>query len=342
MLDEHRAVRRASKKLLIKDSMVGESSTQPFHSESSPAKNRAPSLPRPLPAQLVQSTREGRCVALVGAGFSKPAGLRDYLEILRSAVSHDEARQVLASDAAAFNDRLEAPNLTQQELDPIQQDLSYALGKDMLLRMFSEMLCGKQLPEDGLMVRQLAEMRRIPFAAILTSNWDDLLERYVCNGASGKQPRNPQGCERILSAGYPAKEGDAPLLKVQGDPSDSESFVVSHADYAKLLSDEAYMDFWRRLLDSRTLLFIGASLSGSYMNDFLHEAWQARQQCSQETSHCRPLPLGYTVLNDVGPNEAASFLEELGLHVISYDSAATNWQGNLQFLESLSRAVLAE
>lgn len=297
---------------------------------------------------MVRCLRDGECVAFVGAGFSKPAGFPDYVNILRLAMDHQKAKTVLSDEVAAvFRYRLGSLGLSQRELDPIQKELSTALGKELISNIFAEILFGARLEDGGLMMLQLSALRSIPFAAVVTSNWDDLLERFVCNGeGGGKLPRTLEGYSALLSAGLPAREGSAPLLKFQGDPGDPSTFVLDEEDYQVLLSDAAYMTFWRQLFATRVLFFIGASVSGGYMNDILRAAWRARcaESCgvgvnaTGPESSSYPQPLGYIILNDVGADEIKQWLSEYGLCVLPYDSRATKWQGNRLYLEALARA----
>jgi len=266
------------------------------------------------------------------------------------AVAHEEAQSLLSDKVAGdFADRLASERLSQKELDPIQQELTSAIGKDVICRIFAQILWGRTLQEGGLMHAQLSALCRIPCAAVITSNWDDLLERYVCSGRLGKQSRTAQGYAAVLGAQLPAEPGGAPLLKFQGDPSDPSTFVLNEEDYSTLLSDSMYIDFWRELLRTRVLLFVGASLSGGYVNDILREAWhakcmEAREQVDGVGAHaaCDKLqPQGYIILNDVAASEAQLWFREYGLVVLSYNSSATNWRGNLLYLEELASAVMA-
>jgi hypothetical protein len=99
-------------------------------------------------------------------------------------------------------------------------------------------------------------LRRIGFAAVLTTNFDNLLERSF-----GDTPiYTPRETEPLLEA---LSRHEFFLLKLYGTLNRPDSVLVAPRQYEdEIVGNAAFSQFMESLFVSRTLLFVGASLAG--------------------------------------------------------------------------------
>lgn len=257
-----------------------------------------------IPEGLVQALREGSCVAMVGAGLSYPAGLPGY-EALLTSVSRASGVPIELPDNGSYDD-----------LDEVQFRLADRVGKEEMSRILrSELYLAGAVPRA--MRPVLEAFCRLPFAAVVSWNWDNVLDaRYA------SAPNNAPGFREVL--GSRARPGGydslcVPLLKMQGDLEDAATVVLTRDDYRhRARGAEA---FQRALFVSHTVLHIGMSLRAGGVGD-----------------NKRPGARHYAILNDVTPARREE-LERWNIHAVSYDSAATKWNGNQIIMHELARRV---
>jgi hypothetical protein len=235
-------------------------------------------LPLPeLPRDLVESMREGRCVAFVGAGFSAPAfgSWQALLQDLLTAVGPEEqaylGERLKEGRADAFE---EAAEILQDRLTPE--------GFQKLVR---GRLTGGN--EGARMQVRKDLLLGIPFRAILTTNFDGILP--------GSVPRRDT-LGRVLTA-HPRRTSlhaqweqvqrnrrGEHTIKLHGDLADAGSVVLSKTDYRRRLYDDAaYLAYLRSVFLFDTVLFIGFSFKDNYINELRSEvlallgnAWPGR------------------------------------------------------------------
>lgn len=132
-----------------------------------------------IPPGLIASIRAGECVAFVGAGFSAPAGFPMWSDLLRRIASAASADGRLAAELAATVDELvSGPHPAAHALDQAAQLLEDALGVEGLVSYMRRFLRPKQLPLAASMQRRLKLLAQLPFRAILTTNFNPLIEGW--------------------------------------------------------------------------------------------------------------------------------------------------------------------
>jgi predicted ATPase len=155
----------------------------------------------------------------------------DHAESLRAAVDQGDADPVADEVVSVAGDR-----------DPLEL---YEYLRQVFLRP-------TDLP-DVLMVA-----RQIPFAAALTSNYDDLLERAY--GDLGVPVFTPRRSEPLLDA---ISKRQFFILKLYGTLEQADSVCVAPAQYNEVVRGNLpFARCMETLLFSRTLLFLGSSLEG--------------------------------------------------------------------------------
>jgi hypothetical protein len=132
-----------------------------------------------LPPGLRHALPPQRCVLYTGSGFSVPAGLRSFGELLVS-VARDGGVAHLLGCAASANDAGAAASVVQglgkDAMFALQGRIVSTLGKQKAGELFMQHLRpASPLPAE--MMARLHCIRGTQYAFVVTQNWDDLLER---------------------------------------------------------------------------------------------------------------------------------------------------------------------
>jgi hypothetical protein len=209
-------------------------------------------IPLTLPQDLIDAFEKGECVLFAGAGMSARAGyptwgtfLRNLLDwaIQSGAISQDTGRSLRSSIAA-------------QEWDAVADSLVSALMEksapefyDYLRKVF---LDARPVPATH---RSIARMK---FSAIMTTNFDELFEKaYASQGTSVYTPNDTESLFRSLT------KREFFILHLYGTLGKKETIAVSPDQFeASVKANRAFSEFMETLFFSRTIVFLGASLSG--------------------------------------------------------------------------------
>ena len=288
--------------------------------------------PRPRPdieSGLMEAIRGGSCVAFVGAGFSAAAGLPSWQSLigrLAEAVPPDHQDQVRAQVRALVDGR-QVPS--SRELEMAAQLLFDSLGEDQFCAELSRHLHQDPLP-DTMRVR-LKHLLGIPFRAIVTTNFDPLLQG---------RPPSPEVYRSLLRPHRPASPWRAAIARMAldldplaGDPDDesrmdetlivqlhgraddARSLVMTRSQYRRhLYSDAAYLTVLRALLATSTVLFLGYSLTDAYLNELRAELVEAF------ASGDAAQPLAWAVIAGVSEIACSYYARHEGLGVIAYQA----------------------
>jgi hypothetical protein len=208
-----------------------------------------------LPDDLVNACKAGECVLYAGSGLSAQAGLQTYLpmvsELLGWAMDNGF---VDPSFAQSLQEALQ-----QGDTDLVADSIVSVLGndrRDALASYLKDTFLHRppSLPEAH------ALLREIPFGAVLSTNFDDLLEWTFEQVDQTVQPYTPLDAERLLAA---LTKRDFFLLKLYGTLELPETVLIAPAQYQEVVAGNlGFSRFMESLFHSRTLLFLGASLEG--------------------------------------------------------------------------------
>ena len=227
---------------------------------------------------LISEILAGRCVAFVGAGFSAAAGLPSWPTLLqrlseRSGVDggHEGAHLralLLRGDAHSF--------------DQAAQFLEGRLGRS---RFINELhACLGQVHENETIARRLDLLAGIPFRAILTTNFDGLLQGSLPEAAS--YARVLRGTARSPWSELFSNLGDRQhrrpdpdfVVKLHGDLAVDhadparKTVVFTRRDYRRRLYEEpGYIEFLHAVMASYTVLYMGFSFTDAYLNELRSE-----------------------------------------------------------------------
>lgn len=267
-------------------------------------------------------------MAFVGAGFSAAAKLPDWTTLLRRLA--DEAG-CAAQVERALNEHegAEGRYLAAQLIED-------RLGRDAMIGGLRRALVGER---GETMERRLLALRRIPFRAILTTNFDDLLAGKVASEDSYVEALRPEG-HRWWEEQFwhePERPGSGPLvLKLHGDLANARDRVVlTRRDYRRRLHQDAgYQAFLRSVLATRTVLYLGFSFTDAYLSELRSEVLSLLDYRDGSA------PVAYAVVADA-PSELCEFYgRHEGIEVLGYSSVnKTDFSGFDRWLESIADAT---
>eukprot|EP00928_Gymnodinium_smaydae_P058366 TRINITY_DN41567_c0_g1_i1.p1 TRINITY_DN41567_c0_g1~~TRINITY_DN41567_c0_g1_i1.p1 ORF type:complete len:325 (+),score=53.93 TRINITY_DN41567_c0_g1_i1:69-1043(+) len=258
-----------------------------------------------IPRQLVVAMQNGSCVAMVGAGLSYPAGLPGFEGLLR---------RVAALKGIPL--KMQAKG-SYDDLDNVQFELADQIGKEAMVTSMRSMLYLPQ-PFPRAMQDVLVAFRRLPFAAIVSWNWDNLLDDVY-----DLVPNDTSGLQQIASSTADLSSytnAVIPLVKMQGNLDDPATVVLTRRDYEQRHSKAT--QFLEEVHKTRTVLYVGMSLRPGGVGD-----------------ERRAGSLHYAIMNDVTAERKRDLLENYNIHAISFDSKATSWQGSQMIMEELALLV---
>ena len=241
--------------------------------------------------------------------------------IRSEALLHIKALEIVGANERA---RAELQRLLDARRYPeITSRIRRELGETEFVRVIGELLApSRDLPE---VHRQVV---RTPWSCIVTTNFDDLLERaHERHGQRGR-PRAPTGGE-LSSLGTLLVDGGFFILKAHGDLARPEAMVFSTEDYQRVIHESpAFQATMAGILMTNAVVFVGYSLNDVNFRLLLD------QQLSVFRGH---VPPRYALLAGVGELEAQILWRTARLRVLSYP--AGEHQHVQRFLTTLADTV---
>jgi hypothetical protein len=170
---------------------------------------------------------------------------------------------------------------------------------------------------------------QIPFAAIITTNYDKLLERAY-EAEQKVWPKTPTNKDPD-ALGPLLFDGGFFILKAHGDIDRPDTLVLTTADFRELIhANAAFNALFSAVLMTKALLFVGYSLNDPDFRLLLDR---------QLTTFTGRIPERYAVIPDVGPVEKDVLWRTARIKVMTYSGA--HHAELLDFLHALRGAVAA-
>jgi hypothetical protein len=302
--------------------------------------------------RLVAALRERRCVLFLGAGLSKPAGLRDWnglVETLAGALGlnpagdHEWLRPLAARlglagpddfarvGAAAADLGLRAPERTSVDfaLDLAQWYVS-RFGRDALAELVRQEFGHTGAGDKQHIKPTLAHyfLLSLPVRLVLTTNFDDLVEQTLVG--LRRDPRVVVEPEEVVQTAVPEQPA---VVKFHGDANTGRHIVLTRDDFDGFFRTHPVMaSFLQGLLLNQTFLFFGYGLRDpntrqiySEIAHLLHGAGRAAFAISVDA-----------------PSDTSEFYvrqwEEQGLHLLAMpgDTPRARVQNAVRFLDWLA------
>lgn len=263
-----------------------------------------------IPQALLAEIRTGSCTAFVGAGFSAIA-VPAWGELLAGIARHEAVGPPVRRQVEAI---LQRPGMGILSYEAAAQLLRDELPGEC----FDEIL-GQQMRRDAIdnvMTRRLRLLQEIPFRAVLTTNFDELLPGEL-PGREAYSAALRAGASRWWHEAFWTGAGKGrPVVKLHGDiAKDPRSVVFTRRDYrSRMYESPGYATFLRSVFATSTMLYLGVSFSDTYLNELRSEVLALFQHRKGDA------PIAYAVVNDIGEGEQRYLLEHEGICVITYDT----------------------
>ncbi len=166
---------------------------------------------------------------------------------------------------------------------------------------------------------------RTPYACIVTTNFDTLLEDAHAKWGGGSLPRTPTGAE-LAQHGTLLFDDRFFILKAHGDLDDESSIVFTSEDYRRVIhSNPAFQAVLSGILLRYAVLFVGYSLSDVNFRLLLD---------NQFTIFNEEVPPRYALMDGVGEAEREILWRTARLRVFSYQRGRHEVVG--RFLRTLA------
>jgi hypothetical protein len=216
-----------------------------------------------LPPQLIEEIHQNNTVLFVGAGLSMQAGFPGWEELIVHMIEWADNLGLIDSR----EEREELKQLVKKgELLLVASELRELMTpRDYLTFMKSKFRDESKKP--AVVHRLLPE---IGFQAVLTTNYDVLLESaYTLPGSNRPRTYTQEDAAELATLN---SKKEFYILKVHGDIDRIDTVVLGRRDYRKIMfENKAYRDFFKTLLQSRTVLFAGYGLKDPDLEMILNE-----------------------------------------------------------------------
>jgi hypothetical protein len=291
-----------------------------------------------IPSHLLQQIKEGKCIAFVGAGFSMPAGMPTWVQLLEKLLEKEED---LHGDTADVEVRKEIRKLIAQKngdsLERAAQMLEDLCGPQELHIRLKELLTATKFKcdADTIMYKRCMALLDIPFKAILTTNFDTVIEKCAENGkipitCSSYFHRETAHdiCNKILRSppknfGEQLLETSKSVLQLHGsihdiDDGDDSPLICTRRGYRKMLHEnETYHHFLHSVMANYTILYMGFSFSDNYLNDIRGSVLTMLNDKSSKG--LEQFPIAYAITDSKSKAEEAFFEHHEGVKFINYN-----------------------
>jgi hypothetical protein len=276
----------------------------------------APTIPIP-PPELVEACLSKQCVLFAGPELSVVAGMPTPIQLAEGMfnefMKQGALDSKLASSLRAILERGE-PDLAVEGI----VESSDPRGPALAAEYFQTTLQGT----GNILPAVFSRLPRIGFSGVITTNFDDLLERSFT--VENSQVRTLMDTEPLLEA---LSKNEFFLLKLYGLFDRKDTVILTTPRYRDaVIRNQVFGQFLSSLFYSRTLLFAGTGLQG--IEDFL----------ASVPSRGSP-PRHFAVVMDTEREldvKRSSLLRRFGIDVIS---CAAGPNGIGRFLEGLANLV---
>jgi hypothetical protein len=267
-----------------------------------------------FPEKLREYLAANECVAFVGAGFSIPCGMPTWSKLLADLLEEAAKSVTGDSDQALLADSLQA--LEARQFQTAASGVRELLGKEQLKRHLTgafDAALMSRLPQSKRtqMLDRLENLVRGPWAGIITTNFDTLIESGFDRFLGATRPFRCDGSHNSLGSVLclPRSSGGF-FVKLHGDMW-ADLQVLSTADYVQAwLTSPRVRHFLAAVMLRYRVVFIGCSLEDAVL--------QLRLRLWADFG--KALPRAYALLPDTSANRLRrrELKEEAGLESLLY------------------------
>lgn len=277
-----------------------------------------------IPTDLINSLQNDRLGIYVGAGLSQSVGLPDWRSMLSELI--DLADKVGYKPNEKFIE-----NCSKLAQDPSKFLILAQELKDFLQDTFRKYVIDKfadNCPEPSDLHKLLISF---PYNFLITTNFDTLLENAYVQ-VKGKQAK-VLTFKDSADIAYNLWNKRPFILKAHGDANKTEQgIILTEKDYRQILfQEQGYQSILQSLFTTKTVLFLGSSLSDPELKlllSFIHSSFHGGG------------PTHYALLSekDLNPVEAESWRKNFNIQIIPY-SPENNHEQVYEFLIGLKESL---
>jgi hypothetical protein len=226
----------------------------------------------------------------------------------------DPGTSTSSRNLSEIADRIHRDTLIASELQKLMKADKFAevagFCRDLLGREQFHEQVRKELLTDCDIPATHRAIVRTPWASIVTTNFDNLLERAYKEWEPRGVPKAPTGAE-LSQQGTLLLDDAFFILKAHGDLDDESSIVFTSEDYRRVIhSNPAFQAMLAGVLLTRAVLFVGYSLSDPNFRLLLD---------NQLTIFKEEVPPRYALMDGVGDAEREILWRTAKLRVFSYE-----------------------
>ena len=280
--------------------------------------------PSKIPTDLIESFKREKGGLFVGAGLSQSVGLPNWhgllsdLILLAERVSYKPNRDFIDSCKELLKDNSKFLILAQELKDFLQDSF-----RKYIIEKYSD-----HCPPPS--ATHLA-LIKYPYKFIVTTNYDTLLENAYVQ-VQHKQAK-VYTFKDSPDIAYDLWNGRPFILKAHGDANKTQQgIILTEKDYRQILFQEkGYQSILQSLFTTKTVLFIGASLSDPELKlllSFIHSSFHGGG------------PTHYALISEGEMNsvEAESWRKNFNIQIIPY-SPANNHKEVEEFINEFANLL---
>ncbi|MCP4597275.1 SIR2 family protein [Neptuniibacter sp.] len=271
-----------------------------------------------IPRQLRRWVERRQCVAFVGAGFSSPAGMPGWgklldrlLDIARDAQINSDQDMYLEGVEEAIKRYNYAMAVQQIEQIMTRADLDQAIARQFSMDVFHKTSQGDQ-------ERMLDRMRCLvtaPWAGIITTNYDELVEQGLGRFYKGGHPSQGNGNDiRLGNVLSIESHSDLFFVKLHGSVA-AGGYVLGTEEYDRTYVNTPQVStFLSALMLRYHIVFVGCSLEDEVLR-------LRRRLCFDYQGH---IPTSYALLPNNLENRSRQFWlkDNAQIETLLYDAEA--------------------
>jgi hypothetical protein len=268
---------------------------------------------------LVSYLRNRRCVLFVGAGLSRPAGYPGWRQLMETVVQQTASAGVGDAGRVELSALLDAGRYAE-----VADQCRELLGRSRFGALLRAQLARPVAPPQA----THRAIVQTPYAAIVTTNFDTLLEdAYGAWGQTGV-PKAPTSAQ-LHRQGTLLLDRAFFILKAHGTIDDDSSLVFTSEDYRRIIHENpAFQSLMAAILLTHAVVFVGYSLNDPNFRLLLE---------GQLAVFGADAPPRYAVMEGVATLEAQILRRTAGIEVIPYPSGEHHHVA--EFLAELSAAA---
>jgi hypothetical protein len=274
-----------------------------------------------IPPELLKIYRDGKLGIFIGAGVSRSAGFPNWKTLLQELINR--YKQVNPHDPKRVRD---LSNLLKKSTKYllVAEELKDVLGGDFDKYITERFTDKPPTPSD------LHEaIVRLRFRFLITTNYDDLLERaYIREFSAPLRTYNFTESEDVLNSLWTEKPF---LLKAHGDVlKPKQGIIITERDYRRILYREpSYRSVLTTLFTTNHVLFLGTSFDDIELNlllGYVNDAFHGKA------------PDHYALMskNGISTTEINRWRKDYNIRIIDYDPKQDHKEV-VSFLKLLNR-----